>query len=277
MFGYVMINKSEMKFKEYDIYHSYYCGLCVTLKEKYGYHTQITLNNDLTFVAMMLSSLYEPNTTTKMSTCIMHPLHKYLKRFNECVDYAAKMTIVLTYFKCQDDWLDEKKMTSHAYMKLLKKSFIKIKQEYPQKVENIENCLEQIHIYENEKSTNLDEISKYSGQMMGEICAYQDDEWHDELYEFGFYLGKFIYFMDAYDDIENDIKKGCYNPFMNFYHESDFEERSFAILEMMISKATTAFECLPIVENVEIMRNILYSGVWSRYELIKKKRMGDKS
>lgn len=277
MFGYVMINKPEMKFKEYDIYHSYYCGLCVTLKDNYGYRAQISLNNDLTFVAMLLSSLYEPKTTERLSACVMHPLHKYLKRFNECIDYAAKMTIVLTYFKCQDDWLDEKKYSRQAYQKLLHKSFLEIRQEYPDKVKKIADYLKQIHVYEKENSGNLDEISKYSGYMMAEICTYKNDEWHDDLYEFGFYLGKFIYFMDAYDDIEDDIKKGCYNPLTSFYQKADFEEKSYAILEMMISKATTAFECLPIVENIEIMRNILYSGVWSRYELVKKKRMGERS
>ena len=36
MFGYIIVNKAEMKFKEFDVYHSYYCGLCRKLKEKYG-------------------------------------------------------------------------------------------------------------------------------------------------------------------------------------------------------------------------------------------------
>jgi len=273
MFGYVTINKQELKFKEYDIYHAYYCGLCKTLKDKYGYHTQIALNNDLTFLAILLSHLYEVKNEEEISHCLIHPLHKYLKYSNECIDYAAKMTIVLTYFKCEDDWIDEKKVTKHMYMKSLHKSFKEIQQKYPDKIKKIKEYLHQIHICEENNTDNLDEISKYSGLMMAEICAYHDDEWHDDLYELGFYLGKFIYFMDAYDDIEDDLKKGSYNPLKTIYKENDFEERIYMILEMMIAKATTAFECLPIIENVEIMRNILYSGVWNKYELIKKKRM----
>lgn len=276
MFGYVTMNKPEMKFKEYDVYHSFYCGLCYTLKNQFGFHTQMTLNNDLTFVAILLSSLYEVETREELSACLLHPIHKYQKYFNECIDYAAKMTIVLTYFKCQDDWLDEKKRMSHAYMKLLRKHFLKIKAEYPQKVEHIEECLNKIHDYEKNHSNELDMISKYSGDMMAEICVYRDDEWKDELYEFGFYLGKFIYFMDAYDDLEDDRQKGVYNPFLVLAHESDFEEKCFEILELMISKASASFECLPLIDNINIMRNILYSGVWSRYEMVKKKRMGDK-
>lgn len=272
MFGYITINKQELKFKEFDIYHAYYCGLCKTLKEKYGYRAQISLNNDLTFLALLLSSLYEVENKEEVSSCIVHPLHKYMKYSNKCIDYAAKMTIVLTYFKCQDDWLDEKKVSKKIYMKSLQKSFNEIKKEYPDKIEKIEEYLKNIHTYEKDNTDNLDEISKYSGYMMAEICAYKEDEWYDELYELGFYLGKFIYFMDAYDDIEEDLKNNCYNPLKSIYND-DFEKKVYTILEMMIAKATTTFECLPIIENVEILRNIMYSGVWNKYELIRKKKM----
>ena len=62
MFGYIIINKGDMKFKEFDIYHSYYCGLCRVLKEKYGLAGQLSLSYDMTFLIMILSSLYEPDT-----------------------------------------------------------------------------------------------------------------------------------------------------------------------------------------------------------------------
>ena len=74
MFGYVVINKPELKFKEFDIYHSFYCGLCQTLKEKYGYKGQVSLNYDLTFVALLLNGLYEPETKQEMSHCLLHPI-----------------------------------------------------------------------------------------------------------------------------------------------------------------------------------------------------------
>ena len=276
MFGYVVINKPELKFKEFDIYHSFYCGLCQTLKEKYGYKGQVSLNYDLTFVALLLNGLYEPETKQEMSHCLLHPIHKYLKSFNECIDYAAQMTIVLTYYKCEDDWLDEKRVSRTIYKKWIEKCYLKIKDEYPDKIEKIENCLRQIHQYENQKMHNLDEISQYFGQVMGEICAYKDDEWRDDLYELGFYLGKFIYFMDAYDDIEDDIKKKRYNPFLDDYKRDDFDDYCYSILEMMISKSAEVFECLPIIENAPLMRNILYSGVWLKYEIKRNKKAEDK-
>lgn len=273
MFGYVVINKPELKFKEFDVYQSYYCGLCKTLKEKYGSRAQISLNFDLNFISILLSGLYEPETKIGESRCVMHPLSKHTTRYNECVDYAAKMTIVLTYFKCEDDWLDERKISKQAYKRLLRKAYQEIKEEYPDKLAHIETCLHCINDYESQGITNLDEISKYFGEAMGEICAYKDDEWHDELYEFGFYLGKFIYFIDAYEDIEQDLKKGTYNPFKELYQTDQFEDKCKDILELMISEATMAFERLPIIENAAIIRNILYGGVWNKYELVRQKRL----
>lgn len=276
MFGYIVVNKPELKFKEFDIYHSYYCGLCRVLKNKYGLRGQISLNFDMTFLAILLTGLYEPDTKLINERCIMHPIKKHWASYNEYVDYAAKMTIVLTYFKCEDDWLDEQKITKQVYKKLIKKAYIEIKNEYPDKVNKIEKCLHLINSYEKQKIDNLDKISNYFGEVLGNIFTYKKDEWNDELYEMGHYLGRFIYFIDAYEDIEDDLKKGNYNPFINYYKKDDFDDRCKEILELMISESTMYFEKLPIIKNATIIRNILYSGVWTKYELIKKKRMEGK-
>jgi hypothetical protein len=107
---------------------------------------------------------------------------------------------------------------------------------------------------------------------MGEIFSYQDDFWKDDLYKVGFYLGKFIYLMDAYEDIEKDLKSGDYNPFRELYRTEGFDEQVLQLMMLMMGECTDAFERLPLVESAEILRNILYSGVWVRYEQVKNKR-----
>ena len=88
----------------------------------------------------------------------------------------------------------------------------------------------------------------------------------------GFYLGKFIYLMDAFEDLEKDEKNGKYNPFLLCHGTRKNIELAEQSLNMMASKATEYFERLPLVENVEILRNIMYAGIWNRYETIKSKR-----
>ena len=88
----------------------------------------------------------------------------------------------------------------------------------------------------------------------------------------GFYLGKFIYLMDAYEDMEKDKKKGNYNPFLLSRGMQKNEELAEQCLTMMAAGAAEYFERLPLVENLEILRNILYAGIWGKYEKIKAKR-----
>ena len=110
------------------------------------------------------------------------------------------------------------------------------------------------------------------GEIMAEIFAYQQDEWEQTLRKCGFYLGKFIYLLDAYEDVEEDIRKNTYNPLKEKYRGEDFESSAGRLLTMMIAECSKCFEQLPILKNVEILRNILYSGVWYRYEMVREKR-----
>ena len=80
--------------------------------------------------------------------------------------------------------------------------------------------------------------------------------------------------MDAYEDVEKDAKTGNYNVFSHEWQDAGFEQRAEGILGMMMAECSRAFERLPIVENAAILRNILYSGVWRRYEAVKRRREG---
>ena len=107
---------------------------------------------------------------------------------------------------------------------------------------------------------------------MEEIFAYRQDLWEPTLRRMGFFLGKFIYLMDAYDDVEEDIKKGNYNPFSRSYIMEGFDEQVRQMLIMMMAEVCREFEKLPIIKYTDILRNILYSGVWCRFEAVSGKR-----
>ena len=47
---------------------------------------------------------------------------------------------------------------------------------------------------------------------------------------------------------------------------------NLTILTMMMAGCCKEFEKLPIIDNVEILRNILYSGIWYRYEMVRQRR-----
>lgn len=266
MFGYVVVNKPELKIKEFDMYHEYYCGLCHRLQHCYGTAARFGLNYDYVFLILLLSGLYEPQDTCGERRCPVHPVRKQRIRYNEFSDYLADMTIVFARMKCMDDWKDEKKVLRKAYGDILLKQYVQVRKKYPEKMEIIEQGILNVEKAEQDKEENIDVISGYFARVFAEIFAVYSDEWEEPLRRIGFYLGKFIYVMDAYDDLEKDIRENLYNPFKNRCHEDKFEDYVRQILMANAAECAREFEKLPIVsEHVHILRNILYSGIWTRF------------
>lgn len=272
MFGYVVMNKPEIRFKDFDLYRSFYCGLCRELREKYGISGQITLTYDMTFVVVLLSALYEPPTQKGTTRCVIHPVCKQPVRKNAATEYGADMNVLLTYYKCMDDWEDEKKFVALGYGKILQRKNNRLSYRYPEKAEKIRKLLEELSQMEKAGETDIDKMSGCFGRIMEEIFAWKTDVWEGSLRRMGFYLGKFIYILDAYDDVEKDVKNGNYNPFAEKYIMKGFDEQVRQLLIMMMAQTCREFEKLPIIKYTDILRNILYSGVWCRFEAIARKR-----
>lgn len=336
MFGYVVVNKPELKFREFDVYRAYYCGLCHSLSKRHGLSGQLTLSYDMTFLVILLSSLYEPEHNVTSKRCVVHPLRRQNIISSEFTDYVADMNVILSYFKCLDDWHDDRSVLKLAYSKLLKKGsigknlnnvhatsdstddgsvaatqpsavddgsvtatqssavndgsvtatqpnsdsnnqnsyftddsghlHISPDYSYKNKIEAISSLLDELGTREKMNETNVDVVAGLFGRIMQILFVPFDDIYAKGLGRMGFYLGKFIYIMDAFDDVEEDVKKGRYNVFSNCYTDPDFETHVKDMLTMMMAECSDAFEMLPAVDNADILRNILYSGVWNSYE-----------
>jgi len=275
MFGYVSAHKPELRMREFYKYKAYYCGLCKVLREKYGFLGQVTLTYDMTFLVILLTSLYESETKREERRCIVHPAKKQKMLFNEITEYAADMNIILTYYKLLDDWEDERSKVGFLGQQAYRRAFRELKESYPDKCEMIHNCLETLHRCEVQNEANIDVVSRCFGELMGELFVYQKDTWEETLRQMGFYLGKFIYILDAYDDIEKDIEKKNYNALIALSKQEDFDEKCEEMLNFVLAECSHHFEKLPCVEDVEILRNILYAGVWDKFNQKRKKKDGE--
>ena len=274
MFGYININKSQLSEEERKAYQAYYCGLCRKLKTNCGVKGQALLTYDMTFLIVLLTGLYEVEDHRKKFTCAIHPTKKQLAYINEITDYAADMNVVLAYENFGDDWRDHHSIPKKAYMKVLDKDYQRIYLKYPRQVEAIQTYIENLEEAEAAKEYNIDAVAGLTGEMLGEIFAWKDDEWKDELKCFGYYLGKFIYLMDAYEDLEKDTKNHNFNVLRHMYKTDpkNFDAFCKLMLTSMLSECAKSFERLPIIEHGEIIRNILYSGVWTKYEYMQLKK-----
>ena len=277
MFGYIVVNKPEMKVKEFDFYRSFYCGLCHELSARYGLKGQISLSYEMTFLTLLLSGLYEPRVKKAEGRCVVHPLQKHVFRVDEITDYAADMNVLLTYYKCLDDWKDEKDLLRRGYAGTLSSRVRTIEETYPRQAEAIRESLSELAECEKNKAMSPDVPSGTSGRMMSALFLMKEDNWEQTLSRFGFYLGKFLYLLDAFDDVEKDIKKGNYNIFAEKSEEEGFEEYVKGLLTMMMAEACREYEKLPIIRYKSILDNILYSGVWTRFLTASERRRKERS
>lgn len=264
MFGYVTTNKPELKIREFARYKGFYCGLCRRLHQQHGRLGQMTLTYDMTFLVILLSSLYEPKMYEENRRCLIHPAKKQVMLYNEITDYAADMNILLTHDHMQDDWEDERKLTGWAGMKLFSNRKHRIEKNYPRQASAINKALKQLRVLEDEKCSDMDRIARPFGELMAELFVWKEDSFQKILRSFGFYLGKFIYIMDAWMDRKEDKEKSCYNPFLL---EKDYtEEQIHDMLDGTLRIAIAEFEKLPCEQDLSILRNILYEGVWTTSE-----------
>ena len=191
---------------------------------------------------------------------------------NEITQYAADMNVLLAYYHMKDDWADEKKVSGLLGGGLLKKKAEKIAEQYPRQSKAIRESLQELSDCEKENSQEIDRSAGCFGRLMADLFVYKEDMWEETLRRMGFFLGKYIYIMDAYEDLEEDLRKQCYNPLKSLHERADYEEQIRQILCMMIAECSAEFEKLPCLLDVDILRNILYDGVWNRYRAIQKKR-----
>lgn len=262
MFGYVLCNKETLNEHEKERYQSFYCGLCKNLGKKFGTIERISLSYEMTFLALFLTALYEPKETTTQFTCILHPFHKKTRVEDKYIDYATDMTIAMAYFKCLDDWDDEHKLTRKKYSEILKKNYVEVQKKYPRQCGAIEKGIRDLRAIEKNGQAKPDEAVNCSGRMLSEIFVYEEDFWSNTLRLFGYELGRFIYLMDAAMDYKQDLKKHNYNPLIKMQKKPEEME---GIMTSAIGKATEQFEKLPIEQDIHLLRNILYGGVWQHY------------
>lgn len=296
MFGYVTINKSELPEEEYERFQNYYCGLCRVLKEKYQKRGQMVLAYDMAFLVVLLTSLYECETEGKMARCVPNRGKKRDILVNEMTEYAADMNLALAYHKFLDNWKDEHSRSQYLAAKMLRGDYQKVREKYGRQCEAIEREIKAIAELEKpgrvpdtgmcwkeraynclltapqEGDADIDSAANCFGRLTAEIFVYKEDEWSEALRSMGFSLGKFIYLMDAYEDLEKDKKKGNYNPLIPVADRKDFDEFCRQMFIMTMADFSRKFETLPLIKDTGILRNVIYSGIWTKYELINNKK-----
>ena len=273
LFGYIITNHETLSEERQQRFRAAYCGLCRTLRQRHGLKGSATISYDMTFLALLLNALYEPEEKQGRERCVAHPAKAHDYFVSPVMDYVSDMNLALAYYKCLDNWEDDRNLMSAAESGLLKSAYERVKKAWPDKCRAIENWLREVHTFEREGKMEIDLPVNATGRLLGELFAWPEGgEWTEVLRTVGDGLGRFVYFMDAYEDLPEDARKGRFNALKPLRDREDYEEMCRSAMSMMLADAAEAFETLPIVQDYELLSNVLYSGVWSKYALLQKRR-----
>lgn len=266
MFGYILANMEQLSAQDQYRYQSYYCGLCRALGKRHGTVSRMTLNYDMTFLALFLSAVYDAPESLHNQKCRIHPMKKqeYLK--SEILDYAADMNIILSYYNMLDDWTDDKNLLSLTESRIFRSACEKAEAAHPRQSRMIRQKLRELADIEKENVLIPDVPTKCFGDLMGELFVPFEDSLNDRLRAFGKALGKYIYILDACMDLKKDLKKKSYNPLV-MCRKEEFDD----ILHMLMSDVVASYHALNFQKDHAIIENILFSGVLIKYELYKKR------
>lgn len=262
MFGYVTASLKELDKDAEKRYGAVYCGICRRIRIQSGNVARMGLSYDMAFLALLLMSLYEPEETGGDKSCALHPVRRRPWVDNAFIRYAADMNVALGYYNFLDDWEDDGKYTAKLLAGQFGKHLPEIAQRYPRQCRAIEDCIRQLSRLEKDGCGNPDEPASCFGILMGELLTYEEDLWAPTLRQMGFYLGRFIYLLDAALDYEKDEKKAKYNPYLAMGTGKDWPRWEEYLL-LTMGRCTDFFEKLPLVQDKPLLDNILYSGVWT--------------
>jgi hypothetical protein len=267
MFGYIAPRLDALSKEEKSRYSKFYCGLCHELDSQFGSTGSATLTYDMTFLVILLSSVYEAEERLSQHRCIRHPIKSRSYIQTSITSYVARMNILLSYYQALDDWNDEHSFLAKMKSERLKKYLPEIHGANPRQCDAVVDCLKRLSQMEKSSELNPDLPANCFGELMGQLFAWEEDEYSKDLERLGASLGRFVYLLDAANDLRSDIQKQRYNPLV-FQLESDFTP----MLTFLMADCTAEFVKLPVQRDRHILENHLYAGVWQKY--LKRNRKG---
>ena len=296
MFGYVIPCKEKLNEAQWQSYRAAYCGLCHTLKARHGFLARFLLNYDFTFLALLLRR-DEDAPCVRCRRCLASPF----KGRNACegddaMDMAADISVLLVYWKLKDHLSDERglrRIPAMAAMILFHRVFRKARQYNQPLYDEIGQQLNQLQRLEEENCPSLDRAAEQFARIM---TAMVPDEWDESsrrgLEQLLYHLGRWIYLVDAWDDLDEDLKHRRYNPvacrFSLTQSDENRKQQAKESLERTIihseNLAISAFHLgsygynSPVIENIlcsglQTVRHLVFSGQWKQQNRNKKQEL----
>lgn len=283
LFGYIKPQKSELLVREFEEYGGVYCTLCRKLGKDYGPAARLLLNYDCTFYVLLMFSVSGKDCPEfKKGHCTVNPLKKcvFCDENAEEFSEASALTMILAYYKIKDNIADSrffKRLFFRLMYPIVFLAHRRAAKKYPELEKIAANTMKDQDTVEHLENSEIDRCAEPTAQMLAQVFEHsvRTDSKNDSpktrvLHEFGYFLGRWTYLIDAADDIAKDIKQKAFNPFIkkfNLNENSSQEALDYAriyanqVLNGTLAQLEAAANLLEFNRFGAIVRNIVTLGL----------------
>lgn len=270
MFGFIRPVKSELRVREADRFQQVYCGLCHAIRARYGRFYTLFLSYDMTFFVLVAGAEREGTPSPCRKRCDAHPL---LKRPcaapDDALALAADVSVLLSYHKFRDSLADEKgakRLLAWLLCGLGKRGYQRARARLPDADREIVAALDDLQAIEREKCPSMDRAADASARMTAAVVPRTGDARERVLRQMFYHIGRWVYLLDAAQDVAEDLEQGNYNPVVLRYdlRTPDLTEIKDALertLERSLADVCMAFDLLDAQRDAELIRNIIFLGM----------------
>ena len=217
MFGYVRPSLAHLTEEDKTRFGAAYCGLCRVLGERYGQAARFILNYDFTFLAILLWPDHDGGEALRRG-CIAHPLGKraYYPG-NAALELAADESVILAWWQIQDALADpgKRKGKYRAASHVLKSAYRLASERRPDFDRLTRGKLERLRELEESACPSLDQpADAFAGLLSAAAAEVAEPVKRRVLEQLLYHLGRWVYLVDAADDLAEDAASGSYNPLL---------------------------------------------------------------
>ena len=265
MFGYVRPVRDDLKCRDLDLYRATYCGLCRTMRRRCGLLAPLVLNFDFTFLALLLA----PEGGERVSSCHRCHLPPFCRRHmceqSHALELAADESVILSYWQLQDKVRDQSVifgLPARVLCVLLRRSYRKAAGRQPEFARAVREQLDALHRLEEENCPSIDRPADAFAALLRAAAPKTGDAGRDRAMEqLLYHLGRWIYLIDARDDLEEDRRKGNYNPIALRYVQQSCDGPLGLTLDHSLNLMRSACALLDLGRQEALVQNVLFFGM----------------
>lgn len=265
MFGYVRPYRPELKCKDFDLYRATYCGLCRAMRRRHGPLAPMFLNYDFTFLTLLLWQAEEIAPLCRGRCHANLLIKKPMCQDAPALDQAADESVILAYWKLRDSVADDGPvggLPARGLLLLLGRAYRRAARYRPRFDEAVRTHLSDLSDLEREGCPSIDRTADAFAQILRAAAPEAGDEIQVRaLGELLYHLGRWIYLVDARDDLLRDGQTGSYNPLLLRYGQQGDDEALARTLDHSLNLARSAYHLGQFGCRSAIIENILYLGL----------------